>query len=856
MHKMLADYLRSFWRGVLHNKVATLINVGGLAVGLAVFFALSFYVDREFSWDSQWDDADRIYRAAGTQEAATGNISGIFTTPPYVMGTALQSRHPEAFEIYARALQLQSSVFIGEEEYPNLSRTHAEPALLELLQFETLEGSLDEVFADPRSIAISKAMAERYFADTSPLGKVISFGATQNFFGGPPGERTDYIIKAVFDLPAPTTFGIPFLAVLEATALPMPNVSTEIWQGAPVRPTQPGEPPAPRPVQPLNVSQYFKIREGVDIPAIVADLRSLMDENAYMQSPTSKTRFAFQNIQDIHLTPSLFEPGDNVQRLRVYAAIGVLVLLISGCNFVMLATLRLVDRMREVGIRKSLGGGAGQLMRQYLMDAFLHTLVAAILAVSFLAFAFPKLQVMLELPLQIDLLTPRNLSLSLLMVVIFTLLSSAYPAWLVSQGKPGPLLRNGASAVVGTGTGLRKLLVGIQFAIVVVLLLATAVVRQQIEYTKNRDPGYSLENVVATSLTSFDQFPRSPTLVAEFRQVPGVVGAAAGGVRPNAIMISPPTIVRATAADGTVREAAIQQMGSGGGYFDVMSVRILAGREFSTELDTEPSTPPATPFGPDNPPPERRIVLNESAARLLGFTAPEAAVEQLLETTITPQGGPPPYKQIFRVIGVVADTQFSSAMLPPVAQMYSYNSQNQYIAVKLAPDADVTAVTSELEEVFTTVMNGADFVPVDPTQANAFTMRREQFEARIITGSTLLAIVIALLGLYGLVAATVVKRVKEIGVRKVMGAEPKAIVTLFLWQFSQPIALANLLAWPFGFWAITQWMQRFPYQLDVAIVVLSGLVASIVALLIAWVTVGVMAAKAATVKPVLALRYE
>lgn len=154
-------------------------------------------------------------------------------------------------------------------------------------------------------------------------------------------------------------------------------------------------------------------------------------------------------------------------------------LLISGCNFVMLATLRLVDRMREVGVRKSVGAGTGQLLRQYLFDAFLHTLLAATLAVLFLGFAFPKLSVMLQTPLRFDLLTPQNLALCLMMVILFTLISSLYPAWLSSQVRPGPLLRNGAGAVVGTGTKLRKLLVALQFAIVVVLLLASAVIRQQ-----------------------------------------------------------------------------------------------------------------------------------------------------------------------------------------------------------------------------------------------------------------------------------------------------------------------------------------------------------------------------------------
>jgi putative ABC transport system permease protein len=848
---MLRDYLRSFWRGVLHNKVATLINIGGLALGLTVFFALSFYVDREFSWDQHWEGADRIYRVAGALESPNTSSPPVMNIGPYVLGTALQSRNPDAFETYVRLTQVQGTLVVGDDEYPSMSRTHAEASLLDLIQVETLDGSLDEVFADPRSIAIADSIAERYFSEESPIGRTISFKAQQSFTGGQLGT-SDFVIKAVFNVPDPSTMTMAFLAGFEPTALPQPNARLDIWNNPPQPPPKPGEPPLTPQAPVLSVIHYFKAREGVDVTAMQADLRAYMDDNRFQDNGTSKTRYAFQKLTDVHLMPSLFEPGDNVQRLRVYAAVGVLVLLISGCNFVMLATLRLVDRMREVGIRKSVGGGAGALMSQYLCDAFFHTLVAGTLSVLFLALAFPKLAAMLEFPLQLELLTPRNIALCMAMVVLFTLTSSLYPAWMVSQGKPGPLLRNGASAVVGTGTGLRKLLVGIQFAIVVVLLLASAVVHQQIEYTRNRDRGYSLENVVSTRINSFDLFQKTPALVAEYSKVPGVAQAAVGGISPGVIMITPPSQLKTTAEDGTAREAGVQQNGVGGGFFSVLSVPVLAGREFSSDLDAPPEPTGPVPSTPGILP-EMRVVLNASAARLLGFASPEAAIDQLLERTVTT---PQPAKQSLRVIGVVADTQFSSAMLPPTPFLYSYSPTNSYVAVKLAPDANVETVTEQLEAVWNDVMNGAAFIPLDMSATNAFTFRREEFEARVITGSTLLAIVIALLGLYGLVAATVVKRVKEIGVRKVMGAEPQAIVTLFLWQFSQPILIANVLAWPFGFWAITQWMQRFPYQIDNFAILLSGLAASILALFIAWLTVGAMAAKAATVKPVLALRYE
>jgi putative ABC transport system permease protein len=838
---MWGDYLRATWRGVLHNKVATLINIGGLALGLAVFFALSFYVDREFSWDAHWDGADRIFVPLPVQEQPTGVMTLPSNFVPYVVGTAMQTLRPGDFEAYARVSFSGGTLIVDDKDYPNRSLAYVDAELPGVFQFDVVEGSLRDALADPRSIAINADYADTYFGDASPLGHTITHRTPQ-------GLERDFTIKAVFRVPGPSSLsGMVFLTLLDSTTTPQPNARLDLWQFEPPPPPEPGSPPQVA-QQPLMVTHYFKLKPDVDTGALQRDFRNFMDERGYMTSGNAKTRYVFSNIRDLHLQPSPFEPSDNKQRLLVYATIGVLVLLISGCNFVMLATLRLADRMREVGIRKSVGGSGPQLMGQYLLDAFLHTLVASMLAVAFLALGFPRLATMLELPLQLDLLTPRNLGLCFALVVLFTLSSSLYPAWLTARAKPAPLLRNGAGAVVGSGTRVRTLLVGIQFTIVVVLLLASAVLRQQIDYTRNRDPGYSLDNVIASRMTGNGDPELLSTVVTEFNRVPGVDIAAVGGASPGVIMLTSGNAVKYTAPDGTTREAALQPAGVGPGYMRAMSVRVLAGREFAPEDE-----PP--PYDKDAPPTISKTLLNETSARALGFATPEAALDQLLETEVS-VSSTEMRKSTMRVIGVVADTQFSSVMLPPVPQYYSYFSQNNFLAVKLLPGADRTAVLDGLEAAWSKVVSTRPFQSADEATLTGFQLRREEFEARIVTGSTALAIVIALLGLYGLVAATVVKRVKEIGVRKVMGAERRSIVTLFLWQFSKPIVIANVIAWPLGFWAIRQWLTRFPYQLDTLDIVMTGVAASLVALLIAWLTVGVLAARAASVNPVKALRYE
>lgn len=844
---MLKDYLRACWRGVLHHKVATLINLGGLALGLAVFIALTFYVHREFSWDAHWEGAERIYRASGQQETPGGNSAAVFTTAPWVMAEALQERNPDAFETWVRVYSDYGTLVVYDEEYAQRSMHYVESSFLELLQLQTLRGSLADVFSDPRAIAISERVAETAFGTRSPLDETLSFRGREV-------PVADFVVKAVYRLPEPSTLAsMQILALLTPGALPQPNARLDLWNITPVvAPPQGGQASAqPAPPQPFYVQHYFKLQEGVDAALLEADLRSLMDAGKYMEFFNNKTRFSFQKLRDTHLMPSPFFGGDNVQRLWIFAAIGALVLLISGCNFVLLATLRQVDRQRELGLRKTLGGTAGQLLLQHLLDAFCLTLAATCLAVALLQVALPQAQVALDWPVELDLLQWRSIGAILLIAAGFTLLSSTWPALVMARGRPVRLLRDGAGAAMGGGTALRQLLVGIQFVIVVVLLLATVVVWLQINYTRNRDRGYSFDDVVGIRLTSTEAFQKAEVLLPELGRIPQVEVVAVGSLSPGALRISAPVRYRYTAADGSTKSVPMQQYPTGHDYFRVLSVPLLAGREFTAELEgitVQPTTPEAQLQ-------VQPVVINAAAVRELGLATPELALGQLLETDLAGPNGQT-RTMTLRVIGVVADTQFSSAMMPPEPQVYPYSHRNGTVALRLVPGADGTAVTAALKSTWTAVMGDLAFSPIDPAQSEANILRREEFEARIISGSTLLAIVIALLGLYGLVTATVQRRVREIALRKVLGAERRSVVGLFLWQFSRPVLAANLVAWPLGLWGVQQWLQRFPFRLDLGVIVASALAASVAALLIAWLSVGLLTLRAAGARPAPALRCE
>jgi putative ABC transport system permease protein len=286
----------------------------------------------------------------------------------------------------------------------------------------------------------------------------------------------------------------------------------------------------------------------------------------------------------------------------------------------------------------------------------------------------------------------------------------------------------------------------------------------------------------------------------------------------------------------------------GADYFSAMSIPLLAGREFTADIEGV-----ASPAGAEQEPPAIiNLILNLAATRALGFAAPELAVDSFLTVDSLGLDNVVESTQQARVIGVVGDTQFGSLLAPPSPDYYRFTSTGIWLAVKLESGADADAVVAELREIWEKVTGQTTL----PLAVIGNDLAREEFEASVIIGSALMALIIALLGLYGLVEATVNKRTKEIGVRKALGASRASIVVLFLWQFSKPVIAANLIAWPLGLWGVMRWLQRFPYQLDLGVILSLALAASLAALGIAWLTIAILATRAASVRPVRALRYE
>lgn len=832
---MLQDYLRSTVRNTRKHKLFAFIMITGLALGLAVFFTIALYIRTELSYDRHWDDAERIYQVGSILESRGGESQAPFFNTPYILGTTAMAQFPTEVEQWFRTYTLSSNVLIDEESV-RANVMLAEPHLLEVLQLETVSGDMAQVLTSANSLAVNENYANQQFGEQSPLGRRIV--VVVEGLG-----RVEYTIEAVFGNGGQTSLYQlgNFIGLFDPAAIPESAGAQDSWDYS-----------SEFKRRPLQVINLVKMAEGVDATRVETDLRAYMDENKLMGTEFNKTRFRFMRLQDEHLYSTRGGSGSSVYRLQVFAAIGALVLIIGGCNFVMLTTVKAADRLREVGVRKAVGGTVRQLMHQYLLDAFVYTLLAAAFAVALVELVKPSLQNSVGITLASFPLW-QNLLFFSCSVVLFALLSGAYPAFLLAQGRPGILLRNGGASVVSKGNGLRKVLVGLQFAVVIALLLASAVVYRQIEYTRNRSPGFKLDDIVRVMAFEANAMEKIQTVANEFRVVEGVEAVVVGGKMAGISFLSAPTLFSAGMDGGEKREAGLSFAPAGYGFFDLLGVDILGGREFSPDTDFvyDLNAQPADGTTREM----KKILLNRSAARALGFAAPEDAVNEILDADLPGAGGKL-VKVLHRVIGVVEDTQFTSIMRPPVAEFYQLTTTDPMIAVRLQPGVSFDTVREQLQQRWHAVVGDAQFNASYASGQLGNPLRREENEARIIVWCTALALVIACTGLYSLVAATALKRVKEIGVRKAMGAGRGSLIAMLLWQFSKPVFWANLMALPLGFWAVKQWLQRFPYQLDTNVIVITGIVAGIVALLISWLTVSFIAARAASAKPALALKYE
>lgn len=799
---MLHNYLTIAIRSLLRYPAYTLINVVGLAIGLAACMLILRYVWDELSYDRYHPHADRVYRVVDDIESAGQTVQTAGS--PSGWGPALKRDFPE-IELFARVRGTTSVWFIMHEEnrYYEKKVIWADAALLDMFSIPLVAGNPRTALIEPYSIVISEEMAFKYFGGEDPMGKVLR------------GDNVwDFTVTGVMrNIPANSHLRPDMIMSLVTRDVLYPD-SLDDWEFHENRYT------------------YIRLHENAAPEDLEAQLPAFVERNktGRFRDSSKVLRPSLQPLVDIHLyshRDSELEPNGDIRYVALFLIIAFLIPLIACINFVNLATARSAMRAREVGVRKVMGANRSQLLGQFLGEAVLMAGLAMIIAVLLVHLALPGVNALAVKQLDFALSNGWVLGALIAGTLVIALAAGSYPAVYLSGFLSTEVLKGSLKS--GTqGMGLRRTLVVIQFTMSIFLLVSTAVIYDQLEYIQNMRLGFNKEHVMVIPITGQAQRESIRLLRQRVVQMPGVVGMATTDGVPGD---QSPRIMAVRSDEMSPEDNLIVSVFSSDDRFlEVMEIGLAAGRNFPAEWGRDSIVV---------------ILLNETAARKLGWVAPPDAIGMLVEWI--EYGG-----LKGRVLGVMEDFHVQSIHeeIEPIVFAHFPDSYSD-ILIRIRPE-DISDTIARIQEAWR---------EVDPLHPLAYTFLDDDFDSlyraerqlgTIFAVFAFLAIFVACLGLLGLASFSIQQRTREIGIRKVLGAAVSDIVLLLSKDFMKYILLANAIAWPLAYYTMAQWLQNYAYADEINFVwFIAG---GIVALAIAWLTIGAHALAAAGRNPADALR--
>jgi len=815
---VLRNYLLATLRNLARNRVVSVINIVGLAIGIAAALLIALYLRFQYSFESFIPGHERIYRMSIESRSAPGFPGAVWDTGDFWMAEHLRNDYPEV-EHSARMVDQWFSIRGGELEFHEQIYT-ADPDLFRVVQVKTLAGDPTTALDAPDGVVITRTIAKKYFGDEPALGKVLEVGRLFPL-------RVAAVIE---DLPSNTYFNFRIVASGKAqfSSLSVPDVFR-------------------RPGIAFGFHTFFKLRPGANIARLDADMPAFMARH-YDADTARSAIIHLYRLADVHLSPAgrwPMTPPVNPQTLRTLGLVGLLVILLAVINFVNLMTARATQRATEIGVRKSAGAGRGDIMLQFLGEAFLYVIVAMLLAMALVEIALPAFNAMLDTgediypgaTVMFEYWRDPHLAAGLgIGALALTILAGAYPAFVMSAFSPAWALRRGAAP--GGASQVRQALVILQFAALIGLAFATLVIHRQTSFAMNDGLRINREQVVlmhfngATGAT--DGF------VDAIAGVPGVRGVTGAAALPTNFNVSALTFSHGGNPPALLQFGAIDY-----NFFEFYGLAPLAGRLPSREFGTDLYTPGDIMR-------ELSVTLNESAVGQLGFKSPQEA----LGKTLMLFGSAPPFPLPtgYTIAGVVPDFPVDSMRGTIQPSMYFVDpTQRRILSIRLEGQR-IPETLVAIDEVWNRLG--------EPHAVSRWFL--EQYYHRmyldvlqqrmVLTTLSVIAVLLAMLGLFGLSIYTAQRRTKEIGIRKVMGADTGDVMALLLWAFSKPVLWASLLAWPAAAWAMNLWLEGFAYRVPLGWWWLP--VATLAALGVALLTVSAQSWLVARASPASALRYE
>jgi len=791
---MFSYYIKIAFRNLTRNKLFSAINIFGLAVGLTGFILITLWVRYELSYDRFHENLENIYRISVTMET-NGQSDKIAMSPPGY-GPGFTATFP-VIENYARIMPWRPVAMTAGDKRFSQSIHFADGSLFEIFSFPLIRGDSKTILREPFTAAISEQTAWKYFGDEDPVGQVLNFN-----------EQYDVTVTGVFaDIPGNSHLRFDFLISLNTMEheSQMGPGALDIYYSA-------------------NFYSYVLFGNGASPKNIEEQLPAFLDQ--YASDERSRIfRPFFEPLKEIYLysdTKYAAVNGD-VRYVYIFSAIAVLILFIAAINFMNLTTARSMHRAREVGIRKVSGSDRFSLIRQFLGESVLLSMIAFVFALVFAELMLPSFRTLAQLPAPVHYIgDPGFIAFLCAITVVIGLLSGIYPALYLSGFQPARILK-GAFHSERSQTRIRKVLVVFQFSLVIGLIFATVTIYYQMRHFQSVDIGYDKENLLFFQTTTPSIQNRTEEFKNELLRHPSIIHASSthrviGNVYGGwSLRLDPGTKYDVTAlyADED--------------FFDTFGLEMKSGRHFDPSFHTDRT---------------EALIINETAAAAIGLTDPVgqgAELEQVRTGTI---------------IGVVKDFNFESLHVNPVPMVIT-NFPNdrfiQYMNVRIAGN-DVPGAVEHIKKTWSTFESEIPFSFRFMKEYHNILYRNEDRTAKIVLYFAIFAAVLGSLGLFGLSAFSAERRTKEMGIRKTLGAAVPQLVTLLTWDFIKLILLANVIAWPFVWYFMNNWLENFAYRISLE-PWLFALVA-VVSTIIAIATVSFQAVRAAVANPVEALRYE
>ncbi len=801
---MVKNYFIIAVRNLIRQKGYSVINALGLSLGVTCFILILLFIQDELSYDRYHQKAGRIYRL--TEAIALAEHS---SSQPFSVAPTMANDYPAMIEHAVRFFNMQAPTLTldnGPELRFNERRFFfVDSTVFEVFSFPFIKGDPKTALHEPYSVVITEPMAKKYFGSVDAVGKALRFE----------GQHDLKVTGIIAPVPENSHFKFDFLASFSTITGMQNGVKPQGWNWNPCW-------------------TYLLLTEGSSPEALAAKFPDFV--KAYFpDNIRDRVSLHLQALTDIHLHSHLdfeVEPNSNIAYVYIFSVIAGFVLLIACINFMNLATARSVKRAREVGMRKVLGAERSQLIRQFLGESFLMSLLAVALALPLVDLSLPVLNAFLDKAIAFDLLGNRVLSLSLIGVVTLVgFVAGIYPAFVLSAFRPIQVLKGKLNLAGFDWTAvMRKGLVVIQFAISIILIIGTLFAYKQLRYLQQARLGFDKEQVVMINILRANLAARYDEIKNRFLQNSQVLH-----VTTSEEVLGSKYQTNPFKPQGFTENQQFQRLMVGYGFVETFNLEVVAGRSFSKAYSTDDSL---------------AVMINEAMVRHLNWGSPQEALGK----------GFAGRRRTQVVIGVLKDFHYASLHNPigpfvlDMADTESgHNFFDRYLAIRIAP-TNYQKTIGHLQSVY------ADFLPNKPFEYffmddELDKLYRGEVKLGRVTGTfAAFGIFVGCLGLFGLTSFISEQRTKEIGIRKVLGATVANVTALLSKDFVKLVLLANLIAWPVAWYAMNKWLQNFAYRIEISwwVFVLAGGMTLVIAL----VTVSAQAIKAALTNPVEALRYE